>query len=138
MTLIQKNSTKCFIIHSTHWNPSFLVNSSTIHYFYTCCNVRDAIAKLCTIQSYIQDYITTAFILEDLICLAATSLSQVDIDLIDPNFQKAASDLIDFYSRAELHPKQIKLACQSLAQIHSGQYYYYYFTIPIKSLPIPF
>jgi len=63
----------------------------------------------------LQDFISTAYILEDLIYVAATSLSSIDIPSTD-SFQHTVSDLVNFYSRSELHPKQIKFADRSFAQ----------------------
>jgi hypothetical protein len=110
------NPTKQLTPLSSHWFSHQL----TKHYLESChlwSIIHHYISSTPDMTTFIslQDFISTAYILEDFICVAATSLSSIDIPSTN-SFQRTVSDLVDIYSRSELHPKQIKFADRSFAQ----------------------
>jgi hypothetical protein len=101
---------------SLHW----FIHRLTKHYSQSCrlwSIIHQFISSTpdATSSILLQDFISTAYILEDLICAATTSLSSIDSSHTDP-FQHIISDLVNFYSRSDLHPKQVKFTKNSFAQ----------------------
>lgn len=110
--------TQKYSVFSPHWNSNQLLKQHhQSHRLWSIINrIKNCIMDTSSIN-YLQDTISKAFVLEDIIQQTVSSLAPTSIAPFDLEFQQSALALIDFYSCTELHKKQIKLSNYSL--LHS-------------------